>query len=515
MAFSVPLLTMDLLLDPCLLLLLAAALVAGPLLSAVAMWRRSRGRKRLYHRVVGTNFQMLLHFRQQYDYATNLSRRHRTFRILNSPFHSDVYTCDPAVVEHILRTNFQNYGKGTFNYGIMNDLLGDGIFAVDGAHWRHQRKLASHEFSTRALKDISGAVFKKNSVRLAQAVAEVADSNQAIDLQDWFVKSTMDSIFEVSFGTELNSLQGTNAETREFLRALDESTELINRRYIDPLWKVMRFINVGSAAVLKDNVRIIDDYIHRLIRSKIAQMSNQKVDKLDILSRFLNERPNDPENLTDRYLRDIILNFIIAGKDTTAGTLSWFIYLLCRHPPVEEKIFEEVKEAVGAKGGVSVEEFAANVTEESLGKMTYLHAAITETLRLYPAVPLDGKICFSDDSLPDGYDVKAGEFILYQPYAMGRMKYLWGEDAEIFRPERWLDADGNFCPESPFKFTAFQAGPRICLGKEFAYRQMKIFAAVLLRFFTFKLRDEEEAVHYKMTFTLFMNPGLNVHVFHR
>lgn len=65
----------------------------------------------------------------------------------------------------------------------MNDLLGDGIFAVDGAKWRHQRKLASHEFSTRALKDISSSVFKKNSVRVAQVVAEVADSGQAIDLQ--------------------------------------------------------------------------------------------------------------------------------------------------------------------------------------------------------------------------------------------------------------------------------------------------------------------------------------------
>lgn len=112
-----------------------------------------------------------------------------------------------------------------------------------------------------------------------------------------------------------------------------------------------------------------------------------QVDKQDILSRFLNERPKDPENMNDRYLRDIILSFLIAGKDTTAGTLSWFIYLLCRHPRVEQKIFEEVNEAVGAKGSESMEEFATKVTEGSLAKMTYLHAAISETLRLYPAVP--------------------------------------------------------------------------------------------------------------------------------
>ncbi|GAB2271590.1 hypothetical protein Dimus_006422 [Dionaea muscipula] len=68
----------------------------------------------------------------------------------------------------------------------------------------------------------------------------------------------------------------------------------------------------------------------------------------------------------------------------------------------------------------------------------------------------DPKICFSDDILPDGHYVKKGDMVAYQAYAMGRMKFIWGADAEIFRPERWLNEDGIFQPESPFKFTAFQ-----------------------------------------------------------
>lgn len=70
----------------------------------------------------------------------------------------------------------------------------------------------------------------------------------------------------------------------------------------------------------------------------------------------------------------------------------------------------------------------------------------------------DAKICFSDDTLPDGFHVKKGDMVAFQPYAMGRMKFLWGEDAEEFRPERFLNEDGVFRPESPFKFTAFQVG---------------------------------------------------------
>lgn len=68
----------------------------------------------------------------------------------------------------------------------------------------------------------------------------------------------------------------------------------------------------------------------------------------------------------------------------------------------------------------------------------------------------DAKICFSDDTLPDGHNVRKGDIVAYQPYAMGRMKFLWGDDAEKFRPERWLNEDGVFQPENPFKFTAFQ-----------------------------------------------------------
>ncbi|WRX10694.1 Cytochrome P450 - like 10 [Theobroma cacao] len=86
---------------------------------------------------------------------------------------------------------------------------------------------------------------------------------------------------------------------------------------------------------------------------------------------------------------------------------------------------------------------------------------------------------------------------------------------EEFRPERWLDEDGMFQPESPFKFTAFQAGPRICLGKEFAYRQMKIFSAVLVHYFVFKLSDENKSVTYRTMITLHVDGGLHVRAFPR
>jgi len=182
---------------------------------------------------------------------------------------------------------------------------------------------------------------------------------------------------------------------------------------------------------------------------------------------------------------------------------------------LKKKILQEIHDLIKENECVTIEEsismFSQSLTHTVLEKMHYLHAALTETLRLYPAVPLDGKHVVSDDILPDGFKVKKGDMVFYVPYSMGRMTYLWGNDAEEFRPERWLQ-NGIFQPQSPFKFTAFQAGPRICLGKDFAYMQMKIVAAMLVRFFKFE-SVEGMTVRYRPSLTLHMTEvGLNLHI---
>ncbi|KAK9147617.1 hypothetical protein Scep_006374 [Stephania cephalantha] len=465
--------------------------------------------------IAGSIFNLLVHFNTLFDYQTYLARKHRTYRHV-APFHSEIYTVDPVNVEHILKTNFSNYGKGQYNHGIMKDLFGDGIFAVDGEKWRQQRKLASLEFSNKLLKNFSSTVFRVNAVKLVENISEVAASKKMMDLQDMLMKSTLDSIFKVGFGTELNSLSGLDEFGNRFTKAFDDSNVLVYWRFVDPFWKIKRFLNIGTEASLRRNIKLIDEFVFQVIRCKREQMKTETANrgKQDMLSRFLVESEKDEVNMTDQYLRDIILSFVIAGKDSSANTLTWFFYMLCKHPFVQEKNVQEVREATGMNDDTSVNEFAEMITEEVLDKMQYLHASLTETLRLYPAVPVDGKCSKEDDVLPDGLRVKKGDGINYMPYGMGRMTDIWGEDAEDFRPERWLK-NGMFQPESPFKFTAFQAGPRICLGKEFAYRQMKILAAFLLTFFKFKLADETKEATYRTMFTLHMDQGLPLFAFHR
>ncbi|XP_010272641.1 PREDICTED: cytochrome P450 704C1-like [Nelumbo nucifera] len=467
-----------------------------------------------YAPVKGTIFDQLLYFNRLYDYQTQVARTHQTFRLL-APSHSEIYTTDPRNIEYVLKTNFDKYSKGQYNQDIVTDLVGHGIFAVDGDRWRQQRKLASFEFSTRVLRDFSSAVFRRNAAKLSRIILEFSITNQTFDIQDLLMRCTLDSIFKVGFGMDLDCLGGLSKQGGSFIKAFDESNELVCWRYADPLWKVKRFLNMGSEAKLKKTIKIIDDLIYELIQSKRKQLSVKgdsiTNEKEDILSRFIVESEKDPKTMNDQYLRDIILNFMFAGKDTTANTLSWFLYMLCKHPFIQEKIAQEVTEAFNCETNeTNIDEFViSNLTDAAMEKMHYLHAALTETLRLYPAVPVDGKCSEEDDVLPDGFRVKKGDSVYYIAYAMGRMANLWGEDAEDFRPERWLK-NGVFQPESPFKFVAFHAGPRICLGKDFAYRQMKIVAMVLIRFFRFRLADENKAVTYRTMFTLHIHGGLQL-----
>ncbi|PNX83723.1 cytochrome p450 704c1-like protein, partial [Trifolium pratense] len=233
------------------------------------------------------------------------------------------------------------------------------------------------------------------------------------------------------------------------------------------------------------------------------------------------------DNASDKSLRDVVLNFVIAGRDTTATTLSWAIYMVMTHSNVAEKLYLELKtfeENQAKEENVTlpqcddnddlelfnqrVVQFSKLLNKDSLERLHYLHAVITETLRLYPAVPQDPKGVMEDDVLPDGTKIKAGGMVTYVPYSMGRMEYNWGPNAASFIPERWFK-DGVLKNESPFKFTAFQAGPRICLGKDSAYLQMRMVLAILCRFYKFNLVPGHP-VKYRMMTILSMAHGLKL-----
>ncbi|KAJ8441360.1 hypothetical protein Cgig2_024872 [Carnegiea gigantea] len=475
--------------------------------------------------LVGAALEQLMNYDRMHDWLVDYLSKCKTV-VVPMPFTTYTYIADPANVEHVLKTNFANYPKGEVYHSYMEVLLGDGIFNADGESWRRQRKTASFEFASKNLRDFSTVVFREYTLKLSSISSQASFENRVIDMQELLMRMTLDSICKVGFGVEIGTLEPDLPEN-SFARAFDTANIIVTLRFIDPLWRIKKFLNVGSEALLSESIKIIDDFTYSVIRRRKAELEEAKGDdnkakmKHDILTRFI-ELGEDPEsNTTEKSLRDIVLNFVIAGRDTTATTLSWAIYMIMTHPHVAEKLYLELKSLeteraieenvalveCDTEDSVSfnqrVSQFAQLLTYDALGKLYYLHAVVTETLRLYPAVP-------QDDILPDGTKVRAGGMVTYVPYSMGRMDYNWGPDASSFNPERWLK-DGFFQNASPFKFTAFQAGPRICLGKDSAYLQMKMTLAILCRFYRFKL-VEGHPVKYRMMTILSMAHGLKVTV---
>jgi fatty acid omega-hydroxylase len=300
-----------------------------------------------------------------------------------------------------------------------------------------------------------------------------------------------------------------------FAQAFDVATEGTLRRMVIPeiFWRLQRTLGWGFEGRLARAIGVIDKFAVDVIterRKELAALRAQNVDAADypcdLLSRFMQTTDHEGNAYTDKFLRDVTTNFILAGRDTTAIALSWFFFLITQHPGVEANIVREIRQTLGNRGGG--EDEAASLSFEELKQLDYLHAALSESMRLYPSVPIDNKDVLANDVLPDGTFVRKGTRMMYSIYSMGRMEAIWGKDCLEFRPERWL-RNGVFTPESPFKYTVFNAGPRLCLGKELAYLQMKSVAGAILRNYRVQLVPGHP-VQYKLSLTLFMKYGLRV-----
>ncbi|CDP12038.1 unnamed protein product [Coffea canephora] len=426
-------------------------------------------------------------------------------------------TCDPRNLEHILKVRFDNYPKGPTWQAVFHDLLGEGIFNSDGDTWLFQRKTAALEFTTRTLRQAMARwVSRAIKLRFCPILKAAQVEGKPVDLQDLLLRLTFDNICGLAFGKDPQTLSPGLPENG-FATAFDRATEATLQRFILPesIWKLKKWLRLGMEVSLTHSLKHVDHYMTNVINTrKLELLSQQNGGPLhdDLLSRFMKKK----ESYTDKFLQHVALNFILAGRDTSSVALSWFFWLVGQNPRVEEKILVELCTVlIGTRGSDTSQWLEEPLVFEEVERLTYLKAALSETLRLYPSVPQDSKHVISDDILPDGTFVPAGSSVTYSIYAAGRMKYVWGEDSLEFRPERWISEDGQkFEPHDQFKFVAFNAGPRICLGKDLAYLQMKsIAAAVLLRHRLTVAPGHR--VEQKMSLTLFMKNGLKVNVHER
>ncbi|XP_019451284.1 PREDICTED: cytochrome P450 94C1-like [Lupinus angustifolius] len=440
------------------------------------------------------------------DWYTHLLRNSPTGTIHVHVLQNTI-TSNPDNVEHIVKTRFDNYPKGKAFSTILGDLLGQGIFNVDGESWKFQRKMASLELGSVAIRSYAlETVMDEIQTRLIPLMASKArgenetEINNVLDLQDILRRFSFDIICKFSFGLDPGCLL-PSLPVSNLADAFDLTSTLSAERAMNAspmIWKMKRFLNIGSEKKLREAINVLNNSANEIIKQRREMgFATRK----DLLSRFMGSVNND-----DIYLRDIVISFLLAGRDTVAAGLTGFFSLLSKNPKVEEIIREELNRVLGP-----VQE---SPTYDQMRHMHYLNAAVHESLRLFPPVQFDSKYAEEDDVLPDGTIVKKGSRVTYHPYAMGRMEKIWGPDCLEFKPERWLK-DGLFVQVDPFKYPVFQAGSRICLGKDLALMNMKSVVAALVPRFDIRVVGSNREPHFMPGLTATFRSGLPVKVIER
>ncbi|KAL5207232.1 hypothetical protein ABZP36_031667 [Zizania latifolia] len=455
--------------------------VAGAVLFAfsAAVSRMASRRGPMLWPVLGIIPTLFAHLDDIYEWgAAALARSGGTFpyRGMWGGGSSGVVTAVPANVEHVLKVNFENYPKGPYYRERFVDLLGEGIFNADGEVWRTQRRAATAEMHSAQFVEFSSTTIEHLVHGRLVPLIERLREDEAVDLQEVLLRFTFDNICTTAFGADTGCLADDFPDV-PFAHAFELATELSLLRFVTPpfVWKAKRFLRAGSERRLVEATRTVREFAERTVTERRDEMC--KIGSLhgrcDLLSRLMSAPGSD---YSDEFLRDFCISFILAGRDTSSVALAWFFWLLAGHPAVESLVVDDVHAARG-----------------DIKKMDYLHAALTEAMRLYPPVPLDFKEALADDVLPDGTVVRARQRVIYNTYAMGRDPAAWGEDHLEFRPERWMRGGAFAGGESPFKYVVFNAGPRLCVGKRFAYTQMKTAAAAVLERFAVEVVAGQES----------------------
>ncbi|XP_031117541.1 alkane hydroxylase MAH1-like [Ipomoea triloba] len=396
-------------------------------------------------------------------------------------------TSDPANIHHILSKNFSNYPKGP-EFRKIFDILGDGIFNVDFQLWELHRKTTLSFFNhAKFYTLLESNVWHKVEKGLLPVLDWFAEEGAEFDLQDVFQRFTFDTISKLVLNHDPQSLcLGLPYVPCE--KAFNHVVDALLYRHILPqsCWKLQNWVGIGKEKKLIQAYRAFDEFIYSAIkRLELKINNNDDSSDLSLYTAYVQAYKQQEQLLTgssvNKFVRDTLLSLMFAGRDTTSTTLTWLFYLLAQNPLVQANVRDEIENKLNLKQEI--------FKVEECGKLVYLHAALCESLRLFPPVAIQHKVSAGMDVLPSGHLVNPNTRIILLFYSTGRMDSIWGEDCMEFKPERWISGKGRIKHEPSYKFPAFNAGPRTCLGKEMSFVQMKMIAAIILHHYEFQVVD--------------------------
>jgi cytochrome P450 len=366
---------------------------------------------------------------------------------------------DPEAVRRVLLDNAVNYQKPRLLRRIA-PLLADGLLGVEGSEWRSQRKLMAPAFTPAATHE-----FLPIFTAVARETADVwaAQGSGVIDVAAGATRATFDVISRALFSGE-HGLTGDEA-------ALHVAAVLAQAGQAG-LLALMGLSGLDPSPAARAGRRG-EAFLTERLTAFIAARQADPAPPADFMTRLIDAFAADhPPKEAARLALSNAVTFLVAGHETTANALAWTLYLLSEQPQVQAWAAEEAREALEAGGG----------PDAVLERLVYLRWVLDEALRLYPPAPRIERQAVADDRLGD-LQVRKGDYVGVWPWVLHRHQALW-DNPDGFDPER-------FAPEARaqmhrFQYIPFGAGPRVCIGAQFATAEALLILAEWLARFEFQ-----------------------------
>ncbi|CAG9785316.1 unnamed protein product [Diatraea saccharalis] len=355
-------------------------------------------------------------------------------------------------------------------------LLNLPIFVQSVSIWRPRRKVLAPIFALRNLNMFIN-VFSEQSNTMVDRLSAASDKG-TFSIWKYMVAYTMDSICQTTIGIKLGIQMQKN---QAFPNNFEKFSELIMMRTLMP-WLHSDFIyqftpyykQITNSITYMTNFVIIKEKRHAL-KEDAANKNKVKNQNSDIGKpatktslELLIEYSGGDKGYTNLELQEEMMVMILAGTDTSAVASSFVMLMLSKHQDIQEKLYQELIEILDDK---------ENITAEDLSHLRYLDVVIKETLRLYPPVPIIVRTTKNDFILPSGRKIVKGTGVVIHIWGTHRNPKYWGPDAEVFRPERFIDLE----LDHPTAYMPFSQGPRNCLGYQYAMMSIKTVIASLVR----------------------------------
>ncbi|KAL6843251.1 hypothetical protein ACP4OV_026964 [Aristida adscensionis] len=445
-----------------------------------------------------------------HDYITSVLAASRGNYKMNVPLATSMqffFTCDPANVRQIFSSNHPNYPKGK-EFAEIFDIMRGGFFTIDGESSRqHRAKIKGIISNPRILAFMTCCCRDKVREGLIPFLTHMANTETPFDMQQLNTRYAFDVTATPVFGVD-PGLLSLDMPPLHVTDAMDTVMEVPVFRHALPvsLWKVMKHMSIGPERRLAVAQTVLRGFVKKMVETR---KESHSVGDVNIQCSYI----NDPNYNDDQVLLATLITYLVAGRDTVSAGLSWFFYKMTKNPTILSSIRKELAPIASCKTTSNGNPDAMVIFEpEDTEGLVYLQAAVLETLRLYPPVPIERKNVVGNDRLPSGHEVRAGDTILISLYAMGRMESVWGNDCMEYRPERWLSDDGSKLQYVPsHKFLTFSSGPRMCLGKNIGLMQIKTAAANVLWNFDLEVL-QAHVVEPKLSSILQMKNGLMMKV---